>query len=119
MIKIIDLVLVAIILICGWCGYKKGLIMGIGGIIAIILSLLAANLLAKSFSYELVPVMRPFASGYLEKTINDEEKGVLVTLGFDDDDYSLADMVQRDPRRATAISKETFRRFGIADDAAE
>ena len=56
MIKIIDFVLVAIILICGWCGYKKGLIMGIGGIIAIILSLLAANLLAKSFSYELVPV---------------------------------------------------------------
>ncbi len=119
MIKIIDFVLLAIILICGWCGYKKGLIMGIGGIVAIILSLLAANLLALSFSYELVPVMRPFASGYLETTINNEEKGVLVTLGYDDDDYSLADLVEQDPQRAEKISMEAFRRFGIAEDAAE
>ncbi len=119
MIKIIDLALIAIILICGWCGYKKGLIMGVGGIIAIILSLLAANLVAKSFSYELVPVMRPFASGYIEKTINDEEKGVLVTLGYDDSDYSLADLVEQSPERAGAIARETYRRFGIADDAAD
>ena len=119
MIKIIDLILVAIILICGWCGYKKGLIMGIGGIIVIIVSLLAANLLAKSYSYELVPVMRPFASGYLETTVNNDENGVLVTLGYDDDEYSLADLVEQDPQRAGEIAKESFRRFGIADDAAE
>ena len=119
MIKIIDLILVAIILICGWCGYKKGLIMGIGGIIVIIVSLLAANLLAKSYSYELVPVMRPFASGYLETTVNNDENGVLVTLGYDDDEYSLADLVEQDPQRAGEIAKESFRLFGIADDAAE
>ena len=114
-----DFVLLAIILICGWCGYKKGLIMGIGGILVIIVSLLAANLLAKSFSYELVPVMRPFASGYLETTVSNEEDGVLVTLGYDDEEYSLADIVEQDPQRAAEISREAFLRFGLAHDAAD
>lgn len=119
MIKIIDLVLIAIILICGWCGYKKGLIMGIGGIIVIVVSLLCANLLAQSFSYELVPVLRPFASGYMETTVTDPEDGVLVTLGFDSESYSLTDLIEQEPERAKEICREAYHRFGLAEDAAE
>ena len=119
MIKIVDFALIAIILICGWCGYKKGLIMGIGGIIVIIVSLLSANLLAESFSYELVPVVRPFASGYLEGTVTNEEDGVLVELGFDDEDYSLADLLEKEAGRARKVCLETYRRLGLAEDAAE
>ena len=32
---IIDLILVGILILCAWSGYKKGLIMGIGGILVI------------------------------------------------------------------------------------
>lgn len=119
MIKFVDFALIAIILICGWCGYKKGIIMGIGGIIVIIVSLLAANLLAESFSYELVPVVRPFASGYLETTVTNEETGVLVELGFDDENYSLADVLQAEKGRAREVCLETYRRFGFSEDVAE
>lgn len=118
MIKIIDFILIAIVLICGWSGYKKGLIMGIGGILAILVSLFAANLLTNSFSYELVPVMRPFVSGYLENAVTDEEDGVLSAMGFDEDGYSLTDLVQQDPELARDICREAYLRFGLADDAA-
>lgn len=119
MIKIIDLILVAIVLICGWCGYKKGLIMGIGGIIVIIVSLLSANLVAESFSYELVPVVRPFASGYMETTITNEEDGVLVALGLEDENYSLTDLIKQEPARAKEIALESYRRLGLEAGAAE
>ena len=119
MTKLVDLALIVIILICGWCGYKKGLIMGIGGLIAIVISLVAANLLTVSFSYELVPVMRPFASGYLETVVNDEEKGVLTVLGVDRENYSLTDMIEKDPEQARAICAEAYRRFGIEEETAE
>lgn len=118
MIKIIDLILIAIILICGWSGYKKGIIMGVGGILVILVSLFAANLVSNSFSYELVPVMRPFASGYLESTVTDEEEGVLVTMGYDADGYSLTDLVQEDPQLAKSICQEAYLRIGLAEDAA-
>ena len=119
MTRIIDLVLIAILLICGWCGYKKGLIMGIGGVLVIIVSVFAANLLSTSFSYELVPVMRPFASGYLESTVMDEEDGVLVTLNFDEESYSLTDLIEKRPDFAREVCREAYLRLGIAEDAAE
>ena len=116
---IIDIVLIAIILFCGWCGYKKGLIMGVGGILVIIVSLLASNLLAKTFSYEIVPVMRPFVSGYMETTITEEENGVLTVLGYDDENYSLTDILEQEPELAKEIGLEAYRRFGLSTDVAE
>lgn len=116
---IVDIVLIAIILFCGWCGYKKGLIMGIGGVVVIIVSVLCANLLANTFSYEIVPVMRPFVSGYIETTLTNEEDGVLTELGYDDEGYSLADVLEQEPELAKEIGLEAYRRFGLSADVAE
>ena len=46
---ILDIIFIAIILACAWTGYKKRLIMGIGGILAIIISIYGANLLSNTF----------------------------------------------------------------------
>ena len=62
---IIDLIFIAILVVCGWSGYKKGIIMGIGGVLVIIISLYGGNLLSTTFSYEVIPALKPFASGYL------------------------------------------------------
>ena len=64
--KILDIALVAILVICAWAGYKKGLIMGVGGVLVIIVSVYMANLVSNTFSYEVIPALRPFISGYME-----------------------------------------------------
>ena len=63
---VIDLVLLAIIIISIWSGYKKGLIMGIAALCAAIISLYGASLVSEAYSYEVVPVLRPFVSGYIQ-----------------------------------------------------
>ena len=63
---IIDLVLLGILVICVWNGYKKGIIMGVGGILCIIIAIYGANLLANTFYHDLVPAMKPFANGFTE-----------------------------------------------------
>lgn len=114
--KIIDLVLLGILIVCAWTGYKKGIIMGIGGILVIIVAIYGANLLSNTFSYEVIPVLRPFANGYIESQINDEEDGVLVQLGLGDTDLSIRDLVERDPSVGSSVSRLTFRKLGIAED---
>ena len=42
---VIDIVLIIIIALCTWNGYKRGLVGGVAGILAIIISLLGANIL--------------------------------------------------------------------------
>jgi uncharacterized membrane protein required for colicin V production len=66
----IDLILLAIVIICVWTGYKKGLIMGIGGLVVIIVSLYGACLVSTTYSYEIIPALRPFASGFVERQMN-------------------------------------------------
>jgi hypothetical protein len=114
--KIIDIALVVIFLICIWSGYKKGLIMGIGGIIVIIISLFGANLLSNTFSYEVIPAMRPFASGYMEKKINED---VTESLGFAESDYSVEDILAAQPDITDDFCVQCFESVGIYGRTAE
>ena len=56
---IIDIVLIVIIALCTWNGYKRGLVGGIAGILAIIISLFGSSLLASAYSHEVVPAVEP------------------------------------------------------------
>ena len=114
--KIIDIALVAIFLICIWSGYKKGLIMGIGGIVVIIVSIFAANLLSNTFSYEVIPAMRPFASGYMEKKINED---VVEQLGFTESDYSVEDILAENPTLTEDFCVACFESVGIYGKTAQ
>lgn len=116
---IIDLVLLAILIICGWTGYKKGIIMGVGGILVIIVSVYGANLLANTFSYEVLPVMRPFANGYIESRIDKEDEGILAQLGIEGTGFSISDMIEQDSTLPKRMSYLTFREFGFSETVAE
>ena len=59
----VELLLILVLLLSVYSGYKKGLVMCIGAILAIILSLYMGNLLSDTFSHEAIPVVRPFSSG--------------------------------------------------------
>ena len=79
----IDLILLAVLALCVWNGYKKGLIMGVGGVACILVSLYGACLLSSTFSYEVVSAVRPFAGGYIDRVISND---VSEEMGFIYDD---------------------------------
>jgi len=120
---IIELLLVAIFVICGWTGYKKGIIMGIGGILIIIISLFGAHLLSETFSYGVIPVLRPFASGYLEGKMlgkdDDPEDGVLEMLKIDTSKTSMEDLLRDTPSLESKIAVTTYESFGITEETAK
>ena len=62
---ILDIVLLAIVALSTWTGYRRGLIGGIAGILAVIIALFGGSLLSSAYSHEVVPVMQPFADGYM------------------------------------------------------
>ncbi len=113
---VIDLVLLAIIISCVWAGYKKGLVMGIGGMIAIIVSLYGACLVSTAFSYEVIPVIRPFISGYVEGQMRDN---VLEEMGISDTQLSVEDILAEDPALRHEFCVISYRSVGIYKNAAE
>ena len=120
---IINLVLLGIVVICAWQGYKKGIIMGIIGILVIILSLYGAQLLSDTFSYEVIPVLKPFVTGVMDTRIENTAYGV---LGYEPDEngnydvpMSLTDMIEGLPESREEICRWTYKDLGIYDTAAE
>ena len=120
---IINLVLIGIILICAWQGFKKGIIMGIIGVLVIILSLYGAQLLSDTFSYEIIPVMKPFVSGVMDARIEDTAYGVLGYEPDENGDYnvpmSMTDLLDQMPESRKEIARWVYRDLGIYDELAE
>lgn len=114
---VVSLLLVAILIICAWKGFKKGIIMGIIGVLVIILSLYGAQLLSDTFSYEVIPVLKPFVSGYAENLV---EKTTFDAFGYEADingEYhvsrSIADLLEEQPDARYDISSRVYRSLGI------
>lgn len=113
---VIDLVLLAIIIACVWAGYKKGLIMGIAGMLAIVVSLYGATLISTAYSYEMVPALRPFVSGYVEHQTRDV---VLEEMNLSDTQLSTEDLLARDPTLRHEFCMRAYTSVGIYSDVAD
>ena len=114
---ILDLLLLLIVALCTWTGYRKGLIAGIAGILAVIIALFGGSLLSSAYSHEVVPVMEPFADGYIDsQNIRDQ---VLDTLGYGYTDLSLEDILARDSSLRYDYAVECMKIVGIYQDRAE
>ena len=116
---IIDLVLLGILIICTWSGYKKGVLMGIGGILCIAVAIYGGNLLANLFSYDIVPALKPFASGYAESLLTGGDSKVLRELGWEDYDFSVEDLLRQHPERQAEFAAVCYETMGIDASAAE
>lgn len=114
----IDIILLVILLHGAWSGYKKGLIMGIGGIVCIIVSIFGANLLANTFSHDVVSALKPFAGGFIEGRL-DAEDGVMDAMGWGDLDYSVEDLLTIHPEKKQEFVAECYKNIGIAPRSAE
>ncbi len=63
---IIDLVLLLIILLCAWRGFRNGLIAGILAVCAVLFSIYAADILADTYSGEFTKMLEPFVTGVVD-----------------------------------------------------
>ena len=124
---VVNILLFAIIIICAWKGFKKGIIMGVVGVLVLILSLFGAQLLSDTFSYEVIPVLKPFVAGYAEGKV---EETAFMVFGFEPDvngEYhvsrSVSDLVSEQPEARFDISDLVYRGLGlyspIADEMAQ
>lgn len=120
---IINLILAATIIICAWQGFKKGIIMGIIEVLVIILSLYGAQLLSDTFSYEVIPVLNPFVSGFMDNRVEDT---AYAALGYEPDEdgnfhveYSLTDILDGHSDVTKDICLQVYTELGIYSDIAE
>ncbi len=116
---IIDLVLLGILIICVWSGYKKGIIMGVGGILCIIVAVYGANLLANSFSYDVVPALKPFANGYTETMMNGSDSTVMKRMGWDGSTYRVEDLVEMYPNRKLEFCSTCYQTLGFDENLSD
>ena len=67
----IDLVIIAIVAFCGWRGYKNGLIRGVFGVVALVVSIFVANIAAEAYSEEFTGMLKPFVGGLVDSALVD------------------------------------------------
>ena len=116
---VIDLVLLGILIVCVWSGYKKGIIMGVGGILCIIVAVYGANLLANSFSYDVVPALKPFANGYTETMMNGSDSAVMKRMGWDGTTYRAEDLVEMYPNRRLEFCSTCYQVLGFEENLSD
>ena len=114
---VIDIVLIIIIALCTWNGYKRGLVGGVAGILAIIISLLGASIVSAAYSHEVVPALEPFVSGYLDSHRNRDV--ILERMGYGSSDLSLDDILQQDSSLRYDYAYECLSDLGLYEKRAE
>ena len=114
---IIDLVLLLIVALCIWNGYKSGLIGGFAGILAIIIALLAGSMLSSNYAYEAIPVLEPFVDGYIDSQKTRDE--VLTEMGYGSTDLSLEDVLESDSSLRYDYAYFCIRQVGFSEQRAE
>lgn len=114
---VIDIVLIIIIALCTWNGYKRGLVGGIAGILAIIISLLGANILSAAYAHEVVPALEPFVDGYVDSSKN--RSAILERMGYGGSDLSLDDILAQDSSLRYDYAYECLSDLGLYEKRAE
>ncbi len=113
----IDIVLLILIALCTWGGYKRGLVGGIAGILAIIIAIFGGSLLSNTYSGEVIPALEPFVNGYMDSETNRE--ATLEKLGYADSELSLDDILSSDPSLRYDYAYEAVAGVGFYRDRAE
>ena len=114
---IIDIVLLIIIALCTWNGYKRGLIGGIMGLFIIMIALLGGTILSKAYSGEVVPAVKPFISGYIDSQKSRDR--ILENMGYGDSDLSLEDILEKDSSLRYDYAYECMMDIGFYEKTSE
>lgn len=116
---IIDVALIGIIALCAYRGFSNGVVRGVCGFLALILSVIMANAAATAFAPEFTDVIRPFVGGLVDREIqmilrpNDE------TEGSESARTPLPDEDEYDSSTTHGMSMLTLRKLGMFAPAAQ
>ena len=113
----LTIILLLILAMSIWSGFKKGLIRGIASLIAVGITIGGANSLAARFSPEMVPALRPFVGGYTDSETNTAE--ILAKLGYGESELSLTDILEQDSSLRYDYAYECVRSVGFCRDVSE
>lgn len=113
---IVDIFLLLIIVLCTWSGFRKGLIAGIAGILAVVIALLGGQLISEAYSSEIIPALEPFVDGYIDSA--DNRNDILNTLGYGNSDKSLNDILSSDSSLRYDYAYECMSKLGFYEDRA-
>ena len=113
---VIDLLLLAIVIICVWSRWRKGFVIGIANLLGIVVALYGAVLVSSAFSYDVVPALKPFVSGYMERQMSDT---VLENMDLADTDLSYEDILAADSELRHEFCRESYESVGVWGDAAD
>ena len=114
---ILDLILLLIVALCIWNGYKSGLIGGIAGILAIIIAMLAGSTISTNYAYEAIPVLEPFVDGFIDS--QNTRDAVLEKMGYGSTDLSLEDVLESDSSLRYDYAFLCLKEVGFHENRAE
>lgn len=114
-----EALLLFIIAFCVWNGRKKGLVMCIGSILAIIISLYVGDLLGDTFAPAVQPVMRPFVSGYMDGTEGIITENMNELLGTGSSALSVDEALAQNPDMRYDLCVNSYKNAGIYTSAAK
>jgi len=78
---IIDLVLLVILALFIISGYRRGFIKSVSGIIALVLAFYGAGFVAARYSHKFTPMLEPFISGIVDKSVNETREEYIEETG--------------------------------------
>lgn len=114
MTLIIDILLLVIIALCTWGGYKRGLVGGIAGLLAIVIALFGGSLLSATYSGEVISALKPFVGGIIDTPATEDR--ILEQLGYGGSDRSLNDILEEDPSLGYDYAYGCMDYFGFSAD---
>lgn len=112
----IDLILVAIVLISTWRGYKSGFITSVVGVVAILVAIYGANLLANTYANQFTGMLEPFVSGLVD-SIESQILDFTPTEG-EEDFAPVIRLVGEDLRSVPKVADAVLRQLGFEEDVA-
>ena len=113
---LLDILLIAIILFCGWQGYKRGILGGIFAIVFILVAVWGANLISTTYSDTFTDMFRPFASGYLDRM---EIEAIEEIVPEDQQHLSTEDLLRLDDTLEPQLARQVFLELGIDESRTE
>ncbi|MBP8639969.1 MAG: CvpA family protein [Oscillospiraceae bacterium] len=114
-----EVLLLLIIAYCAWSGYKKGLVMCIGSILAIIISLYVGDLLGDTFAREVQPALSPFVSGYMDGTEGIISSNMNELLNTGTSSMSVDEALAQNPDLRYDLCVNSYKNVGVYTSAAK
>lgn len=114
---ILDIVLLVIIALCTWDGFKRGLIGSMAGILAIVIAVFGGTLLSSAYSGEVIPALKPFIAGYMDS--KETKEIILDKLGYGSSDKSLSDILAEDSSLRYDYALECMELIGFSEERSQ